>query len=97
MLIISNDKGNHYARTIVVLPMTSRMKKSNLPSHVELRQEDLSQANPNQPLDESMLLAEQITTISKSALRNYVGRVGTEEKLKEIDNAVKVQLGLIAL
>jgi mRNA interferase MazF len=94
VLIISNDKGNHHASTVVVLPMTSHLKKFDLPSHVELRQEHLTRIDPNRPLEPSMVLAEQITTISKSALRSYLGIVEKGDKLTEIDNAVRTQLGI---
>lgn len=94
VLIVSNDKGNHYASTIVVLPMTSHMKKGGLPSHVELRQEDMTKADPGRPLEDSMILAEQITTIAKSALRNYIGKVENTEKLGEISRTVKIQLAI---
>lgn len=96
VLVISNDKGNHHANTIVVLPMTSHLKKSDLPSHVELLQKDLTKSDLNRPLEPSMILAEQITTIAKSALRNYVGKVEAADKLAEIDDAVKTQLGIVA-
>lgn len=94
VIIVSNDDGNHHADTIVVLPMTSRMKKYYLPSHVELQQSDLSHTDPNRPFEPSMILAEQITTIPKGALRSYLGRVQGEEKLGEINNAVRAQLGI---
>ena len=94
VLVISNDKGNHHANTIVVLPMTSHLKKCGLPSHVELLQKDLTKADLNRPLEPSMILAEQITTIAKSALRNYVGKVEAADKLAEIDDAVRTQLGI---
>lgn len=94
VLIISNDKGNHHASTIVVLPMTSRMKKYDLPSHVELYQDDLTNIDPGRPLEPSMILAEQVTTIAKSALRSYIGKVTGTEKLAEIDNAVRLQLSM---
>lgn len=96
VLVISNDKGNHHANTIVVLPMTSHLKKCDLPSHVELLQKDLTKADLNRPLEPSMILAEQITTIAKSALRNYVGKVEAVDKLAEIDIAVKTQLGILS-
>ena len=94
VLIISNDKGNHHASTIVVLPMTSRMKKYGLPSHVELYQDDLTNVDPGRPLEPSMILAEQVTTIAKSALRSYIGKVTGPEKLTEIDHALLAQLGI---
>ena len=40
-----------------------------------------------------MALAEQVTTIGKTALKNNVGRVA-EKKIQEIEKAVKVHLGL---
>ena len=94
VLIISNDKGNHYASTVVVLPMTTRMKKAELPSHVEVYQEDLTSCDPNRPLEPSMVLAEQVTTIAKSSLRSYVGKLLPGDKLMEIDNAVRAQLSV---
>lgn len=94
VLVVSNDTGNHHATTIVVLPMTTSLKKSELPTHVELCQDDLTKADLNRPLADSMILAEQITTISKAALRNYIGKVEGFRKLNEIDNAVKVQLAI---
>lgn len=94
VFVVSNDTGNHHATTIVVLPMTTRLKRSELPTHVELCQSDLTKADLNRPLADSMILAEQITTISKAALRNYIGKVEDRRKLNEIDNAVKVQLAI---
>ena len=94
VMIVSNDKGNHYAATIVVLPLTSQLKKCDLPSHVELRQADMTKTDPSRPFEDSMILAEQITTIAKSALRNYVGKVENANKLNEISDAVKTQLAI---
>ena len=93
-MIVSNDMGNRHAGTLVVLPMTTHKKKSYLPSHVELCQDDLSQADPLRPFSPSMLLAEQITTIDRAALRSYLGKVEPGDKLDEIENAVRTQLGI---
>ncbi len=95
VLIISNDKGNYYASTIVVLPMTRKMKKYDLPSHVELHEEDLDMAGLNRQIEPSMVLAEQVTTIAKSALRSYVGKIQSGQKLTEIDHAICAQLGIL--
>ncbi len=95
VLVISNDKGNHYATTIVVLPMTRKMKKYDLPSHVELHEEDLVMADLNRQIEPSMVLAEQVTTIAKSALRSYVGKIQSGQKLTEIDQAICAQLGIM--
>ena len=44
-------------------------------------------------LEHSALLLDQMTTIDKVSLRGYVGRVKAE-KLKDIDRAMMVQLGM---
>jgi len=92
VFIVSNDIGNTHAETVNVLPMTRHLKRPNLPCHTQLDPEAVS--NAYQRLDASMILAEQITTISKSQLRNYAGRVTDEELLNQIDQAVSTQLGL---
>ena len=94
MLIVSNDKGNHTSNTVVVLPLTSQIKRSELPSHVELRREDLICFGPKEPVSVSMILAEQITTISKSVLGLRIGRIQNTEKLREIDTALMDELGI---
>lgn len=63
------------------------MKKEHLPTHVFLSQED------GPTIDPSMVLAEQLTTIGKNALRKYVGRV-EKSKISEIEDAVYAHLGL---
>ena len=92
VIIVSNDEGNHHADTICVLSMTSKLKKAYLPSHVEIGQDDLQRRNTGRIFEPSMVLAEQITTISKSSLRSYLGIVEDGEKMREINNAVRAQL-----
>lgn len=86
-VILSNDTANRYSETVTVVPMTTRMKKEYLPTHVSVSFADCPS------LETSMALAEQVTTIGKSALKNHVGRVA-EKKIQEIEKAVKVHLGL---
>ena len=92
MFIVSNDTGNTHAETINVLPMTRHLKRPNLPCHTQLDPDAVT--NVYQRLDTSMILAEQITTISKSQLRNFAGKITDEKLLNQIDQAVSTQLGL---
>lgn len=85
--IISNDTANRHSETVTVVPMTSKMKKAYLPTHVALLFTEFP------ALDSSMLLAEQVTTIGKAALKNCVGRLN-EKKIREIEKAVQTHLGL---
>ena len=92
VFIVSNDIGNSYAETLNVLPMTRHLKKLGLPCHVELNPGIVK--DTQQELDFSMILAEQITTISKLQLRNYVGRVEDTELLAAIEQAICEQFSL---
>lgn len=92
VLIISNDIGNRYADTVNVLPMTRHLKRQGLPCHTQVDPEKV--LDMRQPLEPSMVLAEQVTTVSKSVLRNYAGHISDDELMKRIDLAVSVQLGL---
>ena len=92
VFIVSNDIGNTYAETLNVLPMTKHLKKPDLPCHTKLNPEAVG--DTRQALDFSMVLAEQITTISKLQLRNYVGRVEDADLLAAIDRTIHEQLGL---
>jgi hypothetical protein len=67
-------------------------EKPELPCHKELNPEAVGDLK--QELNASMILAEQITTISKLQLRNYVGRVADADLLVAIDQTIREQLGL---
>lgn len=92
--IMSNDMANTHSEIITVVPMTSKMKRSYLPTHVALAISDVQMVPADGlPMETSMVLAEQITTIGKSALKTFVGRI-SENKTHEIEQAVDVHLGL---
>ena len=92
MVIVSNNIGNSHAKTLNVLPLTKHIKKQGLPCHTELYPAALS--DEHQSFDVSMILAEQITTIDKSQLRNYAGRIGDARVMDSINISISGQLGL---
>ena len=87
VLIIQNDKGNAHSPTVIVLCMTSRIKKETLPTHVVLSgdQTGLPRA--------SMVLCEQIRTIDRGRLLHGVGRL-TPEAMARVEAALKKSTGL---
>ena len=36
VVILQNDKGNHYSPTTIIAAVTSRKKKSYLPTHIQI-------------------------------------------------------------
>ena len=86
VVILSNDMANFHSETLTVVPMTTRLKKAHLPTHVILAGECPS-------METSMVLGEQLTTVGKPALRSYVGSL-SPDKTREVERAVEAHLGL---
>ena len=93
VLVISNDVGNQYSQTLTVIPLTTKLKRMDMPTHIVLTEDDCCMFRP-QTLQDSVLLAEQITTIAKSALCGRVCRVTSKERKQEIEQAVATQLDM---
>lgn len=85
VLIIQNDMGNKYSPTTIVAPITSRISKKLLPTHILL--------NECEGLKNSVILLEQIRTIDKSRLKQKVSQL-PPEKVEALDTAIKISLGL---
>ena len=92
VLVVSNDVGNPHSTIVNVLPMSSHLKKLYLPCHTLLEPGNV--ADSRYDFVESMIQAEQITTIGRLQLKNYVGRVEDTEVLNQITQAVISQLAL---
>lgn len=86
VLIIQNDIGNKYSPTTIIAIITSRHTKANLPTHIWLNDEC------GLPKD-SMVELEQLRTIDKTRLSEFMGTV-SQEVMKEIDMAIKISLGV---
>ena len=86
VVILSNDMANFHSETLTVVPMTTRLKKAHLPTHVILAGECPS-------METSMVLGEQLTTVGKPALRSYVGSL-SPDKTREVERSVEAHLGL---
>ena len=86
VLIISNDEGNLNSGTVIVLPLTTHMKRLNLPCHVVV-------ASPLKETERSTVLVEQIVTLDKRQLERKLG-VCPEEDAKKVQAALVDQLGL---
>lgn len=90
VLIIQNDIGNRYSPTVIVAAITSRMEKSHLPTHIRLcsQQYGLRQ--------NSLVLLEQVRTIDRSRLREYIGHLN-DPQMQQVNEALAVSFGLEAM
>ena len=88
VLIIQNNKANEYAHTTIIAIITSKIK-NYIPTHVKLPMKIL----PRQ----SIVCMEQIKTIDKSRLGNYVGNIFEFDPRieKKINKAIRESLELL--
>ncbi|WP_312355418.1 type II toxin-antitoxin system PemK/MazF family toxin [Aminipila sp.] len=85
VLIIQNDIGNRYSPTVITAAITSQPKKE-LPTHVEIGGIEALQKN-------SVVLLEQIRTIDRNRLLEYIGSV-SRLRMLSVDRALAVSIGL---
>ena len=86
VLIIQNDVGNH-SPTIICAAITSRMNKAKLPTHIEIS------SGRYHLVKDSVILLEQIRTIDKQRLREYVCHVDSR-MMGKVNHAIQISLGL---
>lgn len=87
VLILQNNVGNRHSPTVIAAPITSRQAKARLPTHVEVGG-GLPRLCPN-----SIVLLEQLRTLDKRRLREYIGALDTEG-MRRIDEALGISVGL---
>ena len=69
VLIIQNNTGNKYSTTVIVAAISSKVNaKAKLPTHYLLKAENGLELP-------SIVLLEQLRTIDKRRLENYIGRL----------------------
>lgn len=88
-VVISNNKNNKYSTVLTVVPLSTKYKKKRyLPTHVFVSKTQCEGLEQN-----SVALAEQITTINKERICNNLGSVN-EIVLMKITKAVQIQVGV---
>ena len=86
-VVIGNDIGNKHSPILLVTPITSKTHKAKLPTHVMIPEGEAGL------IRDSMVLAEQIHTISKNQVTKKIGSLSKNFQTT-IDKAVKVALAL---
>lgn len=81
-IIVSNDVNNKYSDAVSVVYLTTNTKKHYSPVHVNIH----SSKKP------AIAMCEQVHSVDKSRLRDYMGRITPQEQ-KQIDAALALSLG----
>ena len=85
VLVIQSDDGNRKGHTVVVAPLTTQIRKPSYPVHEILHKEDGLE-------EDSMVLCEQITTVDKAQLDEYVCHID-EASMTRVTKAVRTCVG----
>lgn len=87
VLVVQNDVGNSHSPTTIILPITSKLTKAKLPTHVELSKNESGLAR------DSVVLAEQIRTIDKQRLQQKVSSLDAAA-MNKINHAMEISMGI---
>ncbi len=87
VLILQNNVGNKFSPTVVVAAITSKTgSKAKMPTHITL---DAVHGLEK----DSLVLLEQIRTIDRKRIREYIGTLDNDT-MKKVDKALTVSIGL---
>lgn len=80
VVVVQNNVANKHSPTIIVVPITTVIKKTYLPSHIVIYGDKLLKKD-------STILIEQIRVIDKSRIISYIGKL-SDFQMSKIDNAL---------
>lgn len=88
VVILQNNVGNQTSPTVIIAPVTSKInEKAKIPAHIKVKA-----YKTNLPKD-SVILLEQIRTIDKTRLKEYIGSLDFVD-IKQMNKAIITTLGI---
>ncbi len=88
VLIISNNRNNFFSRCITGIPLTSKLGKNTLPTHVTIHT-DCGVSR------ESIAMCENVCNYSKESLCDFICEIDeNSEVMKQIEKALLIQVGM---
>lgn len=87
VLIIQNDVGNTHSPTVIVAAITSKLHKTQMPTHIRL------DSRSCELIKDSVILLEQIRTIDKQRLKSLVCHLGGD-MMNQVDRALRISLSI---
>ena len=87
-IIISNNKCNKFSPILLVAPLTSKIKRTDLPIHIELTKDIENGLELN-----SIALLEQIRAIDREKIFTKIGSICGKD-LENINKGLEISLGL---
>ena len=88
VLIIQNDVGNIYSCTTIIMPLSSKLKSLNQPTHTLIKRSIDTGLKTD-----SVLLGEQMRVISSQRIIKKIGTVTDETEREEIRRVYQANFG----
>lgn len=88
VLIVQNNIGNIYSSCTIVMPLSSRLKSINQPTHTLIKR-----SMDTGLKTDSILLGEQMRVISSQRIICKIGTVTDEEERREIRRVYQANFG----
>ena len=87
VVIVQNDIGNRHSPTVIVACITTKAKKTGMPTHIPVRMEEGELSR------KSMIMTEQLRTIDTKRLVKRLGNVDRTTHLR-LDRALAISLAI---
>lgn len=87
-IVIQNDTGNFFSTTTIVMPLTSKIKNINQPTHTLIKK-----GKEKGLADDSVLLGECMRQISKKRILKSLGRITSANEKNEIRRVYDANFG----
>lgn len=87
MVILQNNTGNQFSPTTIAAAITSRNEKHQIPTHIWIGGQFYGLHQ------DSMILLEQVRTLDRKRLRDYIGCLD-KETMQAVDRGLTVSLGM---
>lgn len=85
-IVVQSDRANKNSPHTIVIPLTSKIRKTILPSHTLIKKSEGL-------IQDSIALAEQIRTIDKSRIVDIVGKL-SDSTMRKVNEAIKIILDI---
>lgn len=87
-IIIQNDIGNFFSKTTIVMPLSSKIKNPNQPTHTLIRK-----GRDKGLIKDSILLGECMRQVSEKRIKKYLGSITDLYERNEIRRVYEANFG----
>ena len=84
-VVVQNDSGNYFSPVLIVVPLTTKIKKEKMPTHCLIQNRCLKAP--------SMAICESPRPVDKQRIKGYIGKL-TRQEMARITACLKASFAL---